>query len=175
MNKYVRATVALVAVQAVLLGGYLLAGERRGSAAGAQAPEIIALPLPNLVVRYADGSSGNVADLRGKPILLHFWATWCPPCREELPGLLALAEGEKLRVLLVALDKDWAPVRRFLDGDVPAAVALADGNEVERLFGVQELPETFVVDHTGSMTLRFRGARDWTQAATLDLLPQEIR
>lgn len=175
MNKYVRATVALVAVQAVLLGGYLLVGERRGSAAGAQAPEIIALPLPNLVVRYADGSSGNVADLRGQPILLHFWATWCPPCREELPGLLALAEGGKLRVLLIALDKDLGPVRRFLDADVPASVALADGNEVERLFGVQELPETFVVDHTGSMTLRFRGARDWTQAATLDLLPQEIR
>lgn len=175
MNKYVRATVALVAVQAVLLGGYLLVGERRGSAAGAQAPEIIALPLPNLVVRYADGSSGNVADLRGQPILLHFWATWCPPCRDELPGLLALAEGENRRVLLVALDEDWGPVRRFLDATVPACVALADGNEVERLFGVHELPETFVVDRAGSMTLRFRGARDWTTAATLDLLPQEIR
>lgn len=175
MNKYIRSVAALAAVQAMLLGGYWLVGQRGGTATETREPEVIALPLPNLVVRYADGSSGNVADLRGQPILLHFWATWCPPCREELPGLIALAEGGKLRVLLVALDQDWAPVRRFLDADVPAAVALADGNEVERMFGVQELPETFVVDHTGSMTLRFRGARDWTKAATLDRLPKKTR
>jgi thiol-disulfide isomerase/thioredoxin len=139
------------------------------------APETIKAPLPELAVRYVDGSSSNITDRRERPLLLHFWATWCPPCRTELPGLLDLADDSGVEVLLVALDDDWEPVRRFLGRPVPAYVALADGNEVERRFGVHELPESFVVDRAGNMTLRFRGARDWTNAATLELLPAEMR
>ncbi|MEM1350154.1 MAG: TlpA family protein disulfide reductase, partial [Myxococcota bacterium] len=74
------------------------------------------------------------------------------------------------------LNEDWRPVQRFfLDRAIPAFVALADGDEVERRFGVHELPESFVVDGAGNMILRFRGARDWTSSATLAYLPKEMR
>jgi thiol-disulfide isomerase/thioredoxin len=177
MNKYLSAGAALMAVQAILIGGYLLLGERNGAtdARATAAPETITAPLPDLAMRYVDGSSGQLSDLRGRPLLLHFWATWCPPCRKELPGLLDLADKGATQVLLVALDDDWEPVRRFLDRPVPAYIALADGNQVERRFGVHELPESLVVDRHGNMTLRFRGARDWTSATTLELLPKELR
>ncbi len=177
MNKYLSAGAALVAVQAILIGGYWLVGEWRGANDGpaTAAPEALTAPLPDLAIRYVDGSSGDLSELHGRPLLLHFWATWCAPCRKELPGLVDLANRSAARVLLVALDDDWEPVRRFLDGPVPAYVALADGSHVERRFGVHELPESFVVDRAGNMTLRFRGAQDWTDSATLALLPQEMR
>lgn len=177
MNKYASAGAVLVALQALLVGGYLLLEDRRDavSVSETEAPETITSPLPELAVRYVDGSTRNLTELRGRPLLLHFWATWCPPCREELPGLLALADRRDAQVLLVALDEHWEPVRRFLGGPIPAYVALADGDQVKRRFGVHELPESFVVDGAGNMTLRFRGARDWTSRATLALLPMEMR
>ncbi len=178
MKKLLRAGAVLVALQAVLIGGYLLlegAREDKSGALTSAPPERIASPMPSLAVRYGDGSAGNLARHRGQPLLLHFWATWCPPCRQELPGLLALAERSNGKVLLIALDDDWTRVRRFLDAAVPAHVALADSSQVERFFGVRTLPETFVVDAAGNMMLRFRGARDWTVAATLDQLPQQLR
>ncbi|MBW2525870.1 MAG: TlpA family protein disulfide reductase [Deltaproteobacteria bacterium] len=177
MNRVLKAGIVLVAVQGTLVGGYLLARECRelDTVPAAEAPETIALPLPDLVVRLADGSSRNVAEYRGRPLLLHFWATWCRPCRQELPGLLDLSENGSGQVLLVALDDDWEPVRRFLDRPVPPYVALADGSQVERRFDVRQLPESFVVDGTGTMILRFRDAQDWTRPATLELLPEELR
>jgi len=178
MNRVLRTGFALVALQAVLVGGYLLVGE--GTRGGDPIPraepvETIASPMPDLVVRYIDGSSKNLAELRGRPLLLHFWATWCPPCRQELPHLLTLAESGRIDVLLIALDDDWAPVRRFLERPVPATMALADGSQVRSRFGVHELPESFVIDRTGNMTLRFRGPQDWTAAATLERLSKAMR
>jgi thiol-disulfide isomerase/thioredoxin len=178
MNRYLSAGAALVAAQAVLIGGYLLLGKGQdgaGDPPATDAAEPITSPMPNLDLRYVDGSLGNLAALRGRPLLLHFWATWCPPCRKELPGLLALAESGTTQVLLIALDDDWAPVRRFLDRPVPVHMALADGSQVESRFGVHELPESFVVDRAGIMTLRIRDAQDWTAAATLELLPKGMR
>ncbi len=175
MNKYLRAGAALVALQAVLIGGYLLLKRSQGGAEESRVAgvvEKIASPMPNLVLRQIDGSSKNLTELRGRPLLLHFWATWCPPCRKELPALLALAERGTNNVLLIALDEDWAAVRRFLDRPVPAHIALADGSQVKSRFGVHELPESFIVNRAGIMTLRLRGAQDWTAAATLELLPK---
>lgn len=83
---------------------------------------------------------------------------------------MALAEDGDVKVLVVGVDEDWEPVRRFLDGPVPPYMALADGGEVEARFGVQELPESFFVDRTGTMKLQFRGARDWNSEATQRLL-----
>lgn len=176
MNKVVSAGALLLAVQAVLIGGYLaVEAWRAPSDASRTPPDTIATPLPELVVRLADGSFRDVSELRGRPALLHFWATWCPPCRKELPALLNLADRGTARIWLVALDDDWEPVRRFLDRPVPAYVVLADGGEVEDRFGVRALPETFVIDRAGNMTLRFRQPQDWTQRATLELLPEELR
>ena len=177
MNKYASTVLVLAAVQGILVGGYSLLRDRDGGepALPTDPPETVQAPLPDLALRYGDGVSRSLADTRGRPLLLHFWATWCPPCRQELPGLLDLAAERGGRVLLVALDDDWESVRRFLDRPIPGYVALANGVEVGRLFGVRELPETFVVDPSGTMTMRFRGARDWKSASMMTLLPAEMK
>ncbi len=166
MSRPARIVVALIVVQAALLAGYWLVERRRSQTTGEDAAlstaparrlEVQAQPL-KLWPRH-----GDPVDLRTlrRPTLVHFWATWCPPCRAELPGLLALPDKRPVDVLAVALDKEWADVDRFLDGRDSAGVLLADHAEVGRAFDVHTLPVTFLVGAGGKLRLRFDGARDW--------------
>jgi thiol-disulfide isomerase/thioredoxin len=127
--------------------------------------ERVSGPAPELAYRTHAGLEQRLSALRGRPVLVHFWATWCPPCRDELPGLLDLAASGEITVLAVSLDGDWDRVRHFLDGEAPAAVVLAaPGTEPER-FGVTGFPETYLVDARGQLRQRFSGPRDWRSDA----------
>jgi thiol-disulfide isomerase/thioredoxin len=81
---------------------------------------------PDLILARPDGSTRRLVNLRGRPVLLHFWATWCPPCLEELPALLELGrtfgESSRLTVVAVAVDDDWEALRRFFGGEIPPEV-----------------------------------------------------
>ena len=166
MKRFARVVAALVVAQTALVGVYWLieqrraADERSGGGLGTAAPERIDIPLPRLGLRARDGRRVEIAELR-RPTLVHFWATWCPPCREELPSLLALPETHAVDVVAVALDREWAAVDRFLSGGDTLAVVLGDAEEAERTLGVRHLPVTFLVAPGGSVRLRFDGARDW--------------
>jgi thiol-disulfide isomerase/thioredoxin len=173
MKRSVRLVVALFAVQAALIGMYLLVGYQRtpegseGVTLGTAPPERMDAAMTPLVLRKRNGSR---VDFRtpDRPTMIHFWATWCPPCRAELPGLLALPQGRPLDVVAIALDKEWADVDRFLNGLDSAGVLLGDYAEVERVFDVHTLPVTFFIEAGGRLRLRFDGARDWTDSAFVD-------
>lgn len=124
------------------------------------APQRIDEPLPELELRAPDGSRHRLAHV-ARPTLVHFWATWCAPCREELPGLLDVPERADLDVVAIALDRDWPAVAAFFDGPPPANVFLADPDAVSTGLGVHTLPVTFLVAPPGKLTARFDGARDW--------------
>jgi len=121
--------------------------------------------VPDLTLVNPDGAARRLSDLRGKTVLLHFWATWCPPCREELPGLLALGRDLSrdggLEVVAVTLDDDWAAVRSFFGGDVPSEVVQDKSSQSTHIYDVSALPDTYLVDPDGSLAMRFGGARDW--------------
>ena len=102
--------------------------------------------------------------------MLHFWATWCAPCREELPGLLALADDSTARILAVSVDREWSSVRRFFHDNPPPAVFLADGKVVEERFGVRHLPVTYILDDGGNLRLRLDGPRQWSRDALSSVL-----
>jgi thiol-disulfide isomerase/thioredoxin len=132
--------------------------------------------LPDVTLQRADGSVTSLPSLRGRPVLLHFWATWCPPCRDELPGLLALSEQQpELAVLALSLDDDWAAVQRFFSGRVPAAVVREPGRQLLQHQGVGELPDSYLLDREGRAVLRFAGARDWRSAAAAEALAPYLR
>ncbi len=120
---------------------------------------------PELVYLSPDGAQGRLSELKGRPVLLHFWATWCPPCRAELPSLLQLAEQDEVYVLAVSLDTSWAEVRTFFEGPPPKTVVLAQTPTVSDAFSVPRLPETLFIDSAGRIRLRFVGERDWTKEA----------
>lgn len=166
MKRTLATIAALVAAQTLILGIWYAVERSRDPDAEQGSPPPVASqqttpmdrPSPDLELRRRDGSRLRLTETRGRPLVLHFWATWCPPCREELPALLAYAAEGDMPVLAVSLDPDWGAVRRFLGSDPPPSVVLAEGDDVEEALGVRSLPVTFVVDPAGRLRLRLDGA-----------------
>ncbi len=156
----------LVAVQGTLLALYFAVAEP--SPSPSHGLELVAEDRPELAFVSPDGSERRLSELRGRPVVLHFWATWCPPCRDELPSLLAWAEQTSMDVYAVTLDPEWGPVRTFMGGTLPPCVVRADSEAVTRAFGTQSLPETWVLDADGVTRARLRGPGDWSSDALRD-------
>lgn len=122
---------------------------------------ITPLALPSIELERTHGPPTRIASIDG-PVLLHFWATWCAPCQRELPGLLALAaELEGIEVVAVT-DESWEDVREFFNGDVPEWVARDPDGSLARALGVNDLPDTYLVDPAGVARSRISGPREWT-------------
>lgn len=167
MSRGARWVLTVIALQAVLLGAYWVVERQRvrepsaARALGTEPPQRIEMSMPPLILQRRDGGTAGMSPPT-QPTLVHIWATWCPPCRAELPALLALPTERSVDVVAIALDKDWAAVERFLDGQPASHVFLGDSTQVERALGVRSLPVTFLLTPGESrVALRFDGARDW--------------
>lgn len=113
----------------------------------------------------------GTVDLAHGVVVVHFWATWCAPCVEELPQLLEAADRDGVR-LVAATDEPWPVVERFFGGDVPAAVVRDVDGAARRAFSVSGLPDTFVVED-GRVVARVGGPRDWTSSGARRFLRGE--
>lgn len=161
---------ALAMAQLGLLLAYR-AAERGNSARRVFVAEGVPATLaPRLVV----DRRGDRGPLRfaSAPTIVHFWATWCGPCREELPELLTLAEDERLGVsiLAISVDETWEVVDHFFGGRAPRSVMRAPRDEVRATFGVERFPESFLVDAHGVLRARLPGAQPWTSAQAREWL-----
>jgi thiol-disulfide isomerase/thioredoxin len=112
------------------------------------------------------GGSVSLGELRGKVVFLHFWATWCPPCLIELPGLLRFVEGldkERYALLAVCVDNERpARIGEFVQSwgtDLP--VYLDPGGSLARRYGTIRFPETYVLDPEGGVCNKVIGAGEW--------------
>ena len=128
------------------------------------------LPAPDFTLSTPSGASLSLTELRGKVVLLNFWATWCVPCRKEMPAIEALYQRYKdrgLEVLAISLDKlAAAPVEAFVqEVGVTYRVALDPTWATARTYGVRGLPATFLLDRAGNVVLRELGERDWMEEA----------
>ena len=123
------------------------------------------VPLPTVALTDLDGHALGVAQLRGKTVLLNFWATWCVPCRAEMPALEALYRAYRHRAFLVlAVNfKESAPdVRRFVQElNVSFPVALDVDGSVSTALKVRGLPVSFLLDPEGKLLWKALGAREW--------------
>jgi peroxiredoxin len=109
---------------------------------------------PDFALSDLSGHSWNMADLRGRVVLVNFWATWCPPCRKEIPSLQALAArfGPQGLVVLGISDEEAGKVERFVrEHTVSYPVLLDPGRAVNTAFAIQGIPKTFVYDRTGRL------------------------
>lgn len=136
--------------------------------AGAQSvrkPWPRARPTPSLELPSLDGLPWRLADERGHPVLLNFWATWCEPCRAEMPSLERLAaaqQGAGLRVIAANYREGEPAVRRFLT-KTPLALPLvrdADG-AAARAFGINIFPSTVAIDRRGRTLFVVVGEVAW--------------
>jgi cytochrome c biogenesis protein CcmG/thiol:disulfide interchange protein DsbE len=116
---------------------------------------------PDLLLRDADGALVDLGSLRGQVVVVNFWATWCGPCRVEMPWFVELQERYRERGLTmigVSLDDDgWTAVRPFAAAQhVTYPLAIGD-DRVARAYGVGVLPTTFIVDRSGRIAVAHEG------------------
>jgi peroxiredoxin len=122
----------------------------------------------------ADSSrSVSLSQLRGKPVLLNFWATWCPPCIQEMPSLVQLQKqmGDKVTILAVSEDADENAYKQFIrDHNIDLLTVRDPKNTANTLYGTFKFPETYVIDKDGVIRRKFIGAADWTSQEIVDYL-----
>ena len=100
------------------------------------------------------GQPWTLKDLRGKVVVVNFWATWCPPCRKEMPDLQSLYKKYKDKglVILAISDEDLSKVKPFVAGqDIKYPVLLDPGRKVNELFEIQGIPRSLVYDRNGKL------------------------
>lgn len=115
--------------------------------------------LPNLA-----GQMVSTRALRGKPTLVSFFATWCPPCVDEAPSLEDLASklGDRATVEIVSVDEDLEALKRFYAKGSPALIVRDESRKIPASFGTFKFPESFLLDGTGKVRYAFINKRDWS-------------
>ncbi|MGD0941038.1 MAG: TlpA disulfide reductase family protein [Terracidiphilus sp.] len=113
----------------------------------------------------SDGiTSVHLANYRGRVVLLNFWATWCPPCIQEMPGLIALHhERPDLAIVAVSIDDDSEAYSQFLARRHVDFITVRDpAQKAAQLYHTEGWPETYIIDKTGVIRRKIVGDPDWT-------------
>ena len=160
--------IAVSAVRFSLLLALLFApGCQRGAR-----PDLVGKPAPEFTVQDSDRRVA-LRDLRGKVVVLNFWATWCPPCVDEMPSLVAMQAELRgnVTVFAVSLDADEAAYRRFLkDYKVDLLTVRDSEKRSSALYGTFGYPETYIIDADGVLRRKFIGPVDWTKPEIIEYL-----
>jgi peroxiredoxin len=134
--------------------------------------EDFSLPMP-------DGGTFRLSDQRGKVVFINFWATWCPPCREEMPAMERLYAQQKngpFTMVAVSLDANPALVGPYVErARLTFPVALDPKMDLANSYGVRALPASFVVDPRGMVVAMALGPRTWDGPAARALMEEIAR
>src|SRR5204862_6488539 len=134
-------------------------------------PNLVGSTAPDFTIQDAQRTI-SLHDLRGKVVVLNFWATWCPPCIEEMPSLVQMQQrmGAKgVTVLAVSVDVDESAYQRFLKNHTIELLTVRDPDQKSNnLYGTSKFPESYIIDRSGVVRRKFFGAVDWTQPEIVD-------
>lgn len=146
-----------------VLAAFLLIGATFAS--GAELAAVAPAPARALALPGLDGPPQDLKTERGKVVLVNFWATWCEPCRDEMPSIQRLHErmrGKPFTVLLVNVDEPEARVRRYLaDAKIELPVLLDRNKQAIREWGVRVMPTSFIIGPDGRTRYQAIGDIDW--------------
>ncbi len=138
----------------------------------------VPLKAPAFELVGLDGQTRGKRDYRGQVVLLNFWASWCPPCREEFPSLQRLQRiqgGRDFTVLAIAVADTAAAVTRFLEGRPPGFdVLLDDDRKTAGDFRAAGVPVTYLLDRNGRLLAGKTGPQDWNSVAMRRLIQATI-
>lgn len=174
-----RSRIALLAVAAVvtlLLGLTYRDALRKGPVKVTEPPPAAAGKPGPSPVAMKDGATRDLSAPSGKLLVVHFWATWCAPCEEELPGLVAWWREAKadprIELVAVSVDEEWATVDGFLAKrdatDLP--LALDPKKSAASAFGTEKFPETWFLSADGEVLFHQVGPLDWNDPASRSAL-----
>ena len=111
-------------------------------------------PAPDFTLKTHDGQDVKLSSLRGRVVLLNFWATWCPTCSVEEPSLERLAtelKGQPFSLLAVSVDDNWDVVRQHFSSGSAMTVLLDKERKVPQSYGTEKFPESFLIDRDGNV------------------------
>lgn len=132
-------------------------------------------PAPSINVVSLDDTQLQLDSLRGKVVLLNFWATWCPPCREEIPSMMKLntaMAGKPFQMVCVSVDEGGKKaVTDFFKNTGFSLPAYVDPTgQAPTTYGITGVPETFVIDKNGIIVKKVIGGLDWNSPEVLTFL-----
>ncbi len=159
---------AVLVIAAMLFVGSNLARKRQAEAArtGALvAGQIIGKPAPDFTLKTLDGKTLTLSQLRGKAVVLNFWATWCPPCKVELPWFVDFQKqyaGQGLEIVGISEDEGGKDKVAAFAKEMGVNYTIAvDDDTVSRKYGdVEDLPTTFYIDRNGKIVQFVMGLAD---------------
>jgi cytochrome c biogenesis protein CcmG/thiol:disulfide interchange protein DsbE len=164
---------SVVILSAFLGAGWFVRGRSAPIEVGSRAPDFIAVDL--------DGHRVSLSDLKGEVVFLNIWATWCPPCRAEMPSMQRLYEElgpAGLRIVAVSVDTRPARVgsgaagggmvREFIeDRDLTFDIWLDPSGDIQRVYQTSGVPESLIIDRDGSIRKKVIGATTWDTEASV--------
>lgn len=133
-------------------------------------------PAPEIALNavYKDGDDGGgevrLSDYKGKWVFVNFWATWCAPCRDEMPSMEMLNRRFKgdLVMLAVSVDDDQAQIGRFFGSDKPSFSVVWDSDKrFAGTYGTRKFPESYLISPDGRIAAKYTGPRDWYNQGTV--------
>lgn len=179
---------ALAALGAVALaagGAGTYVALKQGGAAIAEDSPVLRMhasprPLPEIAFEDGEGKPLTLADFRGRTVLLNVWATWCPPCREEMPSLDRLQKalgGPAFEVVALSIDAGGAPVvQRFYDeiGIRALAIYVDPGMRAASQLATPGVPTTLLIDREGRELGRHAGPAQWDSPEALRVISSNM-
>jgi peroxiredoxin len=156
--------VARAAIKTLLLISIFVLADA-GTAVSASRGSLLGSRAPDFALRDMNGNYVSISALRGKVLVLNFWATWCPPCKLEMPSLNRLHNDYRakgLEVVAISTDSSEKGIRDYT-GEMRLSLRIlrdSDGR-ISELYGVYSLPTTYVIDQSGMVVLHYMGEQDW--------------
>jgi peroxiredoxin len=149
-------------------------------AACGEGPQVAAVgdPAPDFSLVDRTGKNWTLSELTGQVVFVNFWATWCPPCREEMPSMQRVYETlpkDKFKMLAI-LNRDSPSMADLFVKNIGATMPILDdqNNAVGARYGLTGLPETYIVDKQGVLREKFIGPAQWDSPQFMQMLRHYI-
>ena len=144
-------------------------------------PLVVGMTAPNFSLPDLQGKTQRLTDYRGKVVFLNFWATWCKPCKEEMPSMLVLWDNLKNQdFMMLAVSMDRVTTTK----DIPSFVEtlklsfpiLTDSwGQTDKRYKLMGVPETYIIDQNGVLREKVIGPRDWTRRESIETIVQMLQ
>jgi len=139
---------------------------------------VIGEPAPDFTLVDAKGRTWTLSDLKGQVVFINFWATWCPPCLQEMPSMQKLfttLPPDKFKMLAI-LNNDKMAAAQFIAGQKGLTMPILDDSEnlIGSQYGLTGLPETFIVDKQGILREKFIGPEQWNVPVHIQMIMNYI-
>ncbi len=133
----------------------------------------IAPSMPSFALRDESGKIINLSSLKGKKVFVNLWATWCPPCRAEMPSIQKLAsavDSNKAVFVMLSLDEDFEKAKEYAKQTSLSLPIYAPAGPLPQLFQTQGIPVTYIFDEKGELIFRRDRADNYDQPRFVEML-----